>query len=406
MFNRAFIILWIALFIGTAGMGMVSPLLPVFAEEMGATGIWLGLTFSGFAVSQIIVTPVVGRLSDRYGRKVFLVSGMIIFSLAALGYIFAVTYQQLVLFRLVSGIGAAITFPVAFAYVGDMAPVDREGTYMGAFNVAQMLGFGGGPLIGGILDDVGGMDVTFSAMVASTAAAALLILALLPPSSQRLTHEEQEAVPLLTLLRDARVMAVMAYYVSWALGLGAMFAFFAVFMRTELAASGLEIGIVLSSRTLLAGALQPIFGRVADRYSRPALVGGAMTCISVLIFVISGVNSLPLLLSLFLLMGLFDSIAFPAASAMIVSIGRGSGMGSIMGMFQMALSAGMISGSVIGGVIVDEFGIRAIFRYASVMALIGALIVGSIGLRRTARLSSKGLSASPGQVYDGTRHSD
>jgi MFS family permease len=66
--NRPFIVVWLAVLISIAGIGMVSPLLAKFAEEMGATGSWLGLIFSGYAFTQIPLMPVVGRLADRFGK--------------------------------------------------------------------------------------------------------------------------------------------------------------------------------------------------------------------------------------------------------------------------------------------------------------------------------------------------
>ena len=79
MLSRHFVVLWLATFIAVAGIGMVSPLLPVFAKDLGASGVWLGLTFSGFAITQTAATPFVGKLSDRLGRKKFIVIGFFIY---------------------------------------------------------------------------------------------------------------------------------------------------------------------------------------------------------------------------------------------------------------------------------------------------------------------------------------
>ncbi len=59
--KRGFVAIWIATFVGIAGIGMVSPLLPIFAKEMGASGIWLGLAFSGFAISETPLMPFMGK---------------------------------------------------------------------------------------------------------------------------------------------------------------------------------------------------------------------------------------------------------------------------------------------------------------------------------------------------------
>ena len=162
--NKPFIVVWLALFISIVGIGMVSPLLPVFAEDMGASGIWLGLAFSGFAITQIPLMPLVGRFSDRTGKKFFLWSGLLIFAAAALGYVWSPSYHELVLFRVFSGIGVAMVIPTAFAYVGELAPLGYEARYMALFNMALIAGYGTGPVLGGVVYDGYGMDAAFASM--------------------------------------------------------------------------------------------------------------------------------------------------------------------------------------------------------------------------------------------------
>ena len=94
---------------------MVSPLLPKFAEDMGASGIWIALIFSGFAFTQVPLMPFIGRLSDRFGRKLFLCLGLLIFAIAAVGYYWSPGYREMFLFRLVAGVGAAMVTPTAYA---------------------------------------------------------------------------------------------------------------------------------------------------------------------------------------------------------------------------------------------------------------------------------------------------
>ena len=131
--------LYVAVFVATLGISMVSPLLPVYAKTLGASGVWLGITFSVFAVVQTFFGPFAGRLSDRYGRKPFIVAGLVVYLIAALGYLTAQSFYQVIAFRAFSGFGTSLIFSVARAYVGDMTPRGQEGRWLGVFATADIV---------------------------------------------------------------------------------------------------------------------------------------------------------------------------------------------------------------------------------------------------------------------------
>ena len=136
MIKKIFPILALCVFSSMLGVGIIAPLLPLYAESMGATGIWLGIIFAGFSISRAILMPIIGRLSDRSGRKLFICTGLFIYAVISLGYIWADTISQLTLVRLVHGAAAGMIMPIAQAYVGDISPEGEEGKWMGFFYTA------------------------------------------------------------------------------------------------------------------------------------------------------------------------------------------------------------------------------------------------------------------------------
>ena len=87
MIKKAFPILALSLFSSMLGVGIIAPLLPLYADKLGANGLWLGIIFGGFAFSRTIIMPFVGRLSDRKGRKLSLSIGLISYAIISLFYI-------------------------------------------------------------------------------------------------------------------------------------------------------------------------------------------------------------------------------------------------------------------------------------------------------------------------------
>lgn len=388
--NKPFIIVWLALFIGIAGIGMVSPLLPVFAEDMGASGIWLGLVFSSFAFSQVPLMPVVGRLSDRFGKKFFLWFGLLIYAMAAVGYFWSPGYRELVLFRVVSGVGSAMVIPTAYAYVGKLAPHGYEGRYMGLFNIAMIAGFGIGPLLGGVVHDSLGMDATFISMAMLSTFGFLIVLLFLPTetSSHGVKESEEPSSSLASMLRDETMRGIITIQLVYGLLFGTVLAFVGVWMTTVLETSVAQVGVVLSARVIINGTFTYPFGWLADRTNRIILASAGMVMVAMGTFAIPWLGSFALLLGLFMIIGIFESLALPSVNAMTVEKGRGMGMGSVMGVFNMASALGLAGGSMAGGVIENSVGIVEVFRYTAVLGFVG-VVVFNIFMWRNARLAKQ-----------------
>ena len=369
---RTLVALLVAMFLATLGLGMVGPLLPILAQDLGATGVWVGLVWSGYALPAAILGPVAGRLSDRKGRKPFIVAGLAIYILVALGYSLAHTYYELAAYQVISGLGAAMVLPVAMARMGDLSLEGQEGSYMGLFNTATWAGWGAGPLIGGLIKDRGGQDATFYSMSLVTALSLAVVIFLLPGSRTAAESAKAETrAPFRTILGDNMMRGLATYQLVWALGSGSIIAFTTIFMKDVFGSSAAQIGLVISIRMLVAALVQMPFGRLADRFNRVSLItiGGFAAAVGT--FSIPFTHSYTQLLLLFLAVALLENLAWPALSALAVDGGRGYGMGAVMGVFNTAFTAGMLVGSLVAGQVMDWFGVSFVFRYAGVAGLLG-----------------------------------
>ena len=107
---KIFVTLFLAVFATTIGVGIVIPLLPVYAHELGAGAFQIGLVFGAFSLSRSIFVPYFGKLSDRKGKKPFLTLGLFIYCLLSLLFLFSTNVQALILIRLGQGF-ASLTEP-------------------------------------------------------------------------------------------------------------------------------------------------------------------------------------------------------------------------------------------------------------------------------------------------------
>ena len=407
MWTRPFIVLWLAMFVAMIGIALISPLLPVFVrEDLGGPEIAVAIAFAGVTVPMMVFSPIVGRLGDRFGLKPFVAGGFLLYGLAASGYLIAGRWEHVVGFRVLSGVGAAAIFPMALAYVGRLAPPGREGAYVGAFAVSQVIGFGTGPLLGGVIRDAAGVDAAFATLVVLLVGTGIATFLLLPPAQgdpdslaageERDTEDTPGATQpsareptrsWLQMLRFAPVQAAFTVQTIFALGWGAGATFLAIYVISEDGLgteSATLVGLLLACRALIGGMLQPWFGRLADRMSRLALVMFGLLLSSAGHFVIPDlpgatfeVGTLviaPWLLAIFVLIGLAEAVAFPAQQAIFVEVGRSVGMGSVMGLTQMGSSLGFLAGSMVGAGVVELFGLEAVFRYTGLVVLAGTLL--------------------------------
>jgi len=374
MIKKAFPVLGFSIFASMLGVGIVAPLLPLYAEKMGASGFWIGMIFAGFSMSRTVVMPIVGRLSDRSGRKLFLGLGLMIYALISLGYIWAGNVSELTLVRFVQGIAAGMVIPIAQAYVGDLSPKDEEGKWQGYFNAAFFSGFGFGPLMGGALTDHFGMEIAFVTMGALNMLSLLFVILFLPepPLKSIKSHPR----PSFTKMRTSSVLkGLLGFRLAFSIGRGTFAAFVPIFAGMYIGLSATQIGILIASNILIMSGLQPLGGSIADKLNRMALViAGSICNVAFLSLIPWGRNFLELL-GICLIGSLGGSISIPAASAMIVEEGRRFGMGSTMAIFGMVFSLGMGIGPLLGGLIVDTFDIRAVFYFGACMGAIGTAIL-------------------------------
>ena len=376
MFPRPFFILYAAVFVATLGISMVSPLLPVYAEELGATGVWIGLTFSSFAITYTLFGPFIGRWSDRYARKPFIVAGLLLYLVAAIGYLTADSFLQVMAFRALSGLGTSLIFSVARAYVGEMVPEGHEGRWFGLFATADIVGFGSGPLIAGVLRQTLGFDSVFVAMALLMASSAVIVFTLLParpPRPERAAVADDGAPdrPLMVAVRDRLTSALTLHQAFFSLSWGSVLSFLAVRLEHDLLIGPALIGLAFGVENLASGASQPLMGRLVDRGNRTRLVAIGLLATAAGVFSIGFANQYWLVIVILLGMGASGALSQVAGGALQIVAGRRVGLGSVIGLGAAGSGIGILVGSVLGGLFVDVFGVRAAFFFGGITMAAG-----------------------------------
>lgn len=177
-----------------------------------------------------------------------------------------------------------------------------------------------------------------------------------------------------TALNDRLVLAVTAHQGLISLASGASFSFLALRLEDGLGASPIAIGLAFATQDLTGGCAQPIFGRMADRYDRRVLVGSGLLVTALFTAFVGFAPSYILVVLLLFLMGGANALSQVAAGAVQVVAGRRTGMGTVLGIGSAANGAGIVIGSIAGGLLVDAYGIGAAFLLGGLVMGAGALV--------------------------------
>ncbi len=367
METRVFRILFVAVFATMLGVGIIEPLMGIYAESLGANGFYVGLIFAAFAISRGIFTPLIGKLSDHWGRRNFIIVGMVTYTLLSFLYVWGKEIHTLVLIRFLHGFASALVVPVGMAYIGDISPHGQEGKYLGTFITALFLGIAAGPFIGGTLSHLYGMDYAFLAMGTISFFVLVMVFFFLPETG---AHKAMPPTPFGAILKHKTVQAVMIFRATNAFGISALMGFLPL-LAMDLKMNTMQIGTIVTVNILITALLQRFFGRVADRGNKMALIvaGGSMVGLS--LFLLPFAKGFYSMLAFNAIMGLGSAVSIPASSAITARLGKQLGMGSVMGLFNTAMGVGDAVGPLAAGAIMVFFGIRFAFISSGAFVLLG-----------------------------------
>jgi DHA1 family multidrug resistance protein-like MFS transporter len=374
--DRGLQVLLLTIFVAMLGLGIVSPIMPLYAETFGATYIQVGLLSSVWSISRFIFSTPAGRLSDSTGKKKVIMSGLLVYSAVSLLYTFAWDFNSLLFFRFIHGIGSAMASPVAMAYAAELAPRGEEGKYMGTMSLAMFGGMGVGPLIGGTLTDTFSLSAPFYVMCGLTALSLAFTAVYLPESRPSGFGKGNPRPSFRKVLSNKILLAGFMYRAVNSLGNSSIMGFLSLYMASAVMDGGLgltvtEAGTVLSVGQVAGAFMQQPCGNLADRYNKRKLIilGGIVSAVGMASFTLSTTFWGVMLAQLIFAAG--SALISPSLSSIAAIEGRQLGAGTTMSVLDSAMSLGMVVGPLLSGVVADMYSMKPIFYMGSAISLLG-----------------------------------
>jgi len=390
--RRRLAVLWLVVFVDLLGFGILIPLIPFYGVRLGLSAEWVTLVISLHSLLQFIGAPILGRLSDRHGRRAVLALSMAGHALAYGMLAFADTVWLLVLSRLLSGFTSG-NLAAAYAYVSDVTPTERRAAGLARISSAFALGFALGPLLGGLLAGTGDPDAASFAAPAFAAAAlsllSLLGIALFLPESHP-AHQsgaartrghgtaEPSRVRRSSLLRDSalRWMVVLSLGV---LTFAAMReSLMSLWLHDELNFDTHTIGLVFTVNGLIVALTQfTATGALAQRFGELGTLRAGILCYGLSWAGLVLAGNLPTVV-LATATGAVGTALFGTSLQSLVSQRAApQSRGAVMGLYQSSASLARFGGAAFSGTLYGQLGHDVPFVLGAV-AMLPALVITAI----------------------------
>lgn len=370
----------LVVFIDSIGFGVVVPVLPIYAEELGVSEFMNGFLFATYAIALLATAIPMGMLSDRLGRKPFILFGMFAMSAAFVFYALARTYWVLVIARILDGATAAATWSAALAVVGDRLEESRMGAMMGYIMGAAAVGGIAGPLLGGALFDAAGYGAPFYTIAGACFVGGIISVFLKEDWSPSDRTSISGIEMLKPILRNKKIRLTCWIVLISTTGIGLLQPTLPLYLRDEFTMSPTEIGLVFGVMMVFFAVASPLAGKYSDIAGRrqPILVGLLATAAmapflavfknAVLLYVLMGLLGISF--------SLFETPTLPLITDALQEDDetQGGSLGTGFGLVNFFYSLGFAIGPLVGGAIMGWWGLLAAVGVYSVSLVVTSVI--------------------------------
>jgi len=395
--NKEFLALAGTAFARSQAYSTILIALALYADLFQTTSTVEGLFGTAFAVAQLVIVLPLGRLIDIGNAKRYLLAGLVLNIVVFVGFSLVGGVTDVLIVRVVQGVGASLLWLTGSAVVGEISPDDSRGLWLGSYNQVGAVSSLAGDVFGGLLLYVYGFQVTYAVLIVVTAAATVLVFLYLrdDPGGHADPEESAGLETLRDLLGRSAIRALVVFRLAFSVGKMAVIIFLPIYARTEFGINPLAIGGILAGGKLTKSLTQGYVGDLTDTHGRfPFILGGAalyavgtaliplaefapLVFPEVTVAVLGASEVLPpaffALFSAYAVLGVADSLRLPASMALFVEEGEHfDAVAGSMSLRSIAWKVGQVSGPVAVGAIWDATSVFGAFWTAAGFLLVAA----------------------------------
>jgi MFS transporter, DHA1 family, tetracycline resistance protein len=359
------IVIFTTVFIDLVGFGIVIPVLPFYAEgtAFNATPRTVGLLFASYSIMQLIFSPILGGLSDKYGRRPVLLLSIIGTGIGFLVLGLATTLWMLFIGRILDGITGG-NISTAQAYIADVTTEENRAKGMGLIGAAFGLGFIFGPAIGGILSHWG-IHVPFFFAAALCFANAILLFFTLPETvtadhpAKHSAARGRSLGHIIASLKQPKLAFILVIYFLFIVAFSIMTTSFSLYTMFRFGYDAQHTGYLFAYVGLIAVIIQGgLIGRLVKRFGEVPLVTFGALCFAISLFAVPFVGPAAGGLGALLIGGgifsMGNSLATPALTSLASKSAGPAQQGVVLGVTQSTASLARAVGPTLAALLISS----------------------------------------------------
>ncbi|PGM47779.1 MFS transporter [Bacillus cereus] len=363
LWTKSFIQMTVAMLFLFTGFYLLVPTLPLFIKEIGGNESQVGLMMGMFTIAAVVIRPIIGGMLDKYGRKSFIIWGLIFFGLTMLSYNLASTILFLAFLRVIHGVTWAVSTTAVGTAITDIIPDSRRGEGMGWYGMAMTIAMAIGPMIGlWVVQNYSFHGLFLLATLLSFMAVVLSLITKMPFAPQK----EKGKIQLFE--KSVLSITIVVFFLSFAYG--------GITTFLPLFASSIDVnpGTFFLVYAIALTIVRPISGKLLDKYGEVFIILPTL-CITILAIVVLTIsNSVMGVIIAAVLYGVGFGSAQPALQAAMLTIVAPSKRGVANASFFTAFDLGIGLGAILLGFVSQIFGYRFLFAGSAISGLIALII--------------------------------
>ncbi|MFC4099873.1 MFS transporter [Paenibacillus xanthanilyticus] len=363
LWTGPFVTLTIGMLALFTGFYFLLPTLPLFIQDLGGSQTQVGLVSGVFTLTAVLFRPLVGGLLDRYGRRPFIIWGLLLFAVAMYAYDWIGGIAALLALRFLHGLSWAMSTTAVGTAITDIIPPARRGEGMGWYGMAMTIAMAIGPMAGLWLIETG----SFRAVVLVATGLSILALALAFIAK---TPFERSAGRQPMKLFEKSLLPITISILFLAVAYGGITTFLSLFAVSI----GVNAGLFFLVYAITLTLIRPMAGKLSDRYGEVGVIIPSLVVTIAALIVLSLASGVAGVVTAAILYGIGFGSAQPALQACALRMARPDQKGVANASFFTAFDLGIGLGSIALGAVSQFAGYPALFVVCAASAALSLVI--------------------------------